>query len=222
MDQDPGASAAEKAFKDLLGQVSVLRQVQEQLIRRLDQQQPVDYAPTLGEISKRVQKIETRLGIIEQVPALSMAPEDYQRAIQEVGERVMSEPAKKLTKASGAMHSQSEYIGALIGTARTRRAQFQWLLSLGAAVFVAGLLLAPLLARSLPFGWDAAVAATVMHKDRWNAGIELMKSTNPTGWEILAAEMKLAESNHEALTACREAAAKLKKSQSCPIRVPAP
>ena len=61
-----------------------------------------------------------------------------------------------------------------------------------------------------------------MNTDRWNAGIELMKSTDPTGWEVIATEMKLAESNHEAITKCRGAAAKLKKPQSCEILVAAP
>jgi len=74
----------------------------------------------------------------------------------------------------------------------------------------------------LPFGWDAAVAAAIMHADRWNAGQALMKSTNPAGWETLAAEMNLAEANHDAFTACREAAARTKKEQHCTIVVPAP
>lgn len=57
-----------------------------------------------------------------------------------------------------------------------------------------------------------------MRTDRWNAGIALMKSTNPKGWATLADEMNLVEPNHVALNACREAAAKLKKSQPCTDR----
>jgi hypothetical protein len=222
MDQEPSAGGAEKAFKDLLGQVSVLRQTQEKLIEALAKQPPVDYTPTLGEISKRVGQAATRLEHIEQVPALRMAPADYQRAIQDVGERVMNGPANKLTEASGAMQTQARHLEAMIGTVRTRRAQLKWLLSLGAAAFVAGLVLAPWIARALPFGWDAGVAATVMHKDRWNAGADLMKSANPEGWEAFAEDIRLANQNHVALGTCRAAAAKLKKPQACAILMPAP
>ncbi len=64
--------------------------------------------------------------------------------------------------------------------------------------------------------------ATIMHADRRNAGHALMKSTNQAGWETLAAEINVAEANHDALTACREAAQRTKKEQHCPIVVPAP
>jgi hypothetical protein len=65
------------------------------------------------------------------------------------------------------------------------------------------------------------VAAAIMHADRWTAGQALMKSSNPAGWATLAEEMKLAEANHDALTACREAAERTKKEQHCSIVVPA-
>ena len=66
------------------------------------------------------------------------------------------------------------------------------------------------------------MAATIMHADRWNAGQSLMKSSNPTGWATLAAEINVAEANHAALTACREAAERTKKEQHCSIVVPGP
>jgi hypothetical protein len=49
-----------------------------------------------------------------------------------------------------------------------------------------------------------------------------MKSSNPTGWATLAAEINVAEANHAALTACREAAERTKKEQHCSIVVPGP
>jgi hypothetical protein len=92
----------------------------------------------------------------------------------------------------------------------------------GAASLLVGLLLSPFVARLLPFGWDGDVAATILNIDRWNAGQRLMKSTNPTGWAVLAREISLVKPNHAALTACREAAERTKKEQRCTIVVPAP
>jgi len=60
-----------------------------------------------------------------------------------------------------------------------------------------------------------------LHADRWNAWKALMKSTNPTGWATLAAEINLAEANHDALTACRAAVVRTKEEQRCTIIVPA-
>ena len=85
-----------------------------------------------------------------------------------------------------------------------------------------GLLLSPFAARLLPFGWDAGVAATILHADRWSAGQALMRSADQDAWTTLAAEVSLVEPNHDALTACREAAARTKKEQHCVIVVPAP
>jgi hypothetical protein len=48
-----------------------------------------------------------------------------------------------------------------------------------------------------------------------------MRSTNPTGWITLAAEINSVEPNHELLIACREAAARGKEPQPCTIVVPA-
>ena len=56
------------------------------------------------------------------------------------------------------------------------------------------------------------MAATIMHADRWNAGQALMKSANPTGWATHAAEINVVRANQDALTACREAAERLKKN----------
>jgi hypothetical protein len=49
-----------------------------------------------------------------------------------------------------------------------------------------------------------------------------MKSSNPAGWATLAAEINLAETNHDVLSTCREAAARTKKEQHCAIVVPGP
>jgi len=82
--------------------------------------------------------------------------------------------------------------------------------------------MSPFAARLLPFEWDAGVAATILHADRWNAAQALMRSTNPTGWETLASEMNLAMANHDALNLCRQAAAKERTTQHCMIDVPVP
>ncbi len=102
---------------------------------------------------------------------------------------------------------------------RGKRKQWAWLGITAVAALALGRVLSPFAARLLPFRWNAAVAATILHADRWHAGEELMKASAPAGWVTPAAEINLAEANHDALSACREAAQRTKKEQHCTIVV---
>jgi hypothetical protein len=82
------------------------------------------------------------------------------------------------------------------------------------------LLISPMLARVLPFGWDGHVAAFIMRADRWNAGGALMEAQDPQAWRTLSDAVKLTGENQAALAACREAAVKAKKEQRCGVVVP--
>jgi Family of unknown function (DUF6118) len=124
---------------------------------------------------------------------------------------------REFDSAKVAAVAERRELAAMIGSMRGQRKQMEWLALTGAVALMVGLLPASFAARLLPFGWDAAVAASILHTDRWNAGIALMRSTNPEGWATLVSEMDLIEPNHAALTRCREAAAWLKESQSCVI-----
>jgi sugar/nucleoside kinase (ribokinase family) len=79
----------------------------------------------------------------------------------------------------------------------------------------------PVVMRTMPFGINSAMAAVIMHANRWDAGIALMKDGNPDGWERLAADADLVSANREKITVCRDAAAKAKKEQHCAITVQA-
>jgi uncharacterized protein DUF6118 len=92
------------------------------------------------------------------------------------------------------------------------------LVGVGGVLF--GLLISPVLARALPFGWDGQVAALIMNSDRWDAGSALMKAQSPEAWNVLMAAGKLTADNSGALGTCREAAAKTKKEQHCVVVVP--
>jgi hypothetical protein len=163
-----------------------------------------------------------RLQVIEQHPALKSTPAQYQAAILAAGRDLMSQGVGRLDRASEGLEREQQNLARVIGTVRGKRKQWEWLGITAAAALAVGLLLSPFAARFLPFGWDAAVAAAIMHADRWHAGQSLMKSSDPAGWATLAAEMNLAEANHDALTACRETAQKTRKEQHCSIVVPAP
>lgn len=219
--EEPTGDAA-RAFEDLRAEVSVLRRAVEALPEEWEANQPPDYTESLGEITQGLAEVVGRLALIEQHPALSATPAQHQAAIIAAGQDLMSRAAGRIDQAADAFKREQQNLAGVIGMVRGRRMQREWLVITAAAALMVGLLLSPFAARLLPFGWDAGVAATILHADRWSAGQALMKSTNPTGWATLAAEINLAEANHDALSACREAAARTKKEQHCVIVVPAP
>jgi ElaB/YqjD/DUF883 family membrane-anchored ribosome-binding protein len=219
-DDEPTGDAA-RAFEDLRAEVSVLRRAVESLSEEWEANQPPDYTESLGQITQGLSKVVGRLQSIEQHPALNATPAQYQAAILAAGRDLMSQAAGRIDQATDVFKREQQNLASVIGTVRVQRKQWEWLTITAASALLVGLLLSPFAARLLPFGWDAGVAATILHADRWSAGQALMKSTNPTGWATLNAEMNLAEANHDALTACREAAVRTKKEQRCTIVVPA-
>ena len=219
---DESSGDAARAFEDLRAEVSVLRRSVELLPEEWEANRGPDYTESLGQITQGLAKVVARLQVIEQHPALKSTPAQYQAAILAAGRDLMSQGVGRLDRASEGLEREQQKLAHVIGTVRGKRQQWEWLGITAAAAVMIGLLVSPFAARLLPFGWDAAVAAAILHTDRWNAGQVLMKSNNPGGWETLAAEMKLAEANHDALSACRDAAMKTKKEQHCSIVVLAP
>jgi hypothetical protein len=222
-DDDSEPTAAERAFDALRAEVAGMRQAMQTLPDLIKKSRStVDYTETLGAIAKKLEIVGNFMAAIEQHPAIRATPAQHQQAIVAAGEGLINKSVRELDSAKVAAVEERRELAAMIGTMRGQRKQMEWLAITGAVALMVGLLLSPVAARLLPFGGDAAVAASILHTDRWNAGIALMRSTNPEGWATLASEINLVEPNHAALTSCREAAARLKKSQSCAIVVPAP
>ena len=219
---DEPSGDAVRAFEDLRAEVLVLRRAIEALPEEWEANQPPDYTESLGEITQGLSNVVGRLNVIAQHPALRATPAQHQSAILDAGQDLMSRAAGRIDAAAEAFKREQQNLAGVIGTVRGQRKQREWLALTAAVALVVGLLCSPFLARALPFGWNEDLAAFLLHADRWNAGQALMKSTNPSGWAALAAEMNLVEPNHAALTACREAAEKTKKEQHCTIVVPAP
>ena len=210
-----------QAFEDLRAEVSELRRAVEALPGAWQENQPPDYAPSLGTIAKGLAAVDSRLAGIEKHPALLLTPEQHQQAVAQAGNMLMREAVQKLDRAAQDAERERRQLAGLIGTVRKQDEQRNWLLWTGLGALVVGLLASPFVAGVLPFGGDSAVAALIMKADRWNAGIALMQAASPDGWRGVAAASDLVRVNQEALAACREAAAKAKKEQRCTITVPA-
>ncbi len=220
-DEDEGPTAAEQAFDALRAEVAAMRQVVQSLPDVIKKNRPADTTETLGAIAKKLEIVGSFMAAIEQHPAIRTTPTQYHQAIAAAGEGLMQKSARELDGAKVAAVAERRELAAMIGTMRGQWKQWEWLGWTGGAAFILGLLISPVFARMLPFGWDGHVAAFIMHGDRWGAGSALMKAQSPEAWNVLMAAGRLTADNSAALGTCREAAAKTRKEQHCSVVVPA-
>lgn len=150
---------------------------------------------------------------------MKLTPDQHARAVVLAGEGLLREAVQKFDGASRDFtHAQRELLQ-MVGTIRGRRKQWEWLAWTGLGAFFFGLLISPMCARVLPFGWDGHVAAFIMQADRWRAGAALMETASPAAWHDLEEAAKLLRPNQSALAACRAAAVQAKKEQRCTVVV---
>jgi hypothetical protein len=220
-DEDEGPTAAERAFDALRAEVAAMRQALRSVPEIILKNQPADYTETLGAIAKKLEIVGGFMAAIEQHPAIRTSPAQYNQAIAAAGEGLMHKAVRELDSAKVAAVAERRELAAMIGTMRGQWKQWEWLGWMGIGAFFLGLLISPVFARVLPFGWDGRIAAYIMNADRWNAGTELMKAHHPEAWRDLESAAALLRPNIAALAACRDAAAKTKKEQHCAIVVPA-
>jgi hypothetical protein len=221
-DEDSEPTAAERAFDALRTEVATLRQALRSVPEVILKNQPADYTETLGAIAKNLEMVGKFMAAIEQHPAIRTTPAQYNQAIAAAGEGLMHKSVRELEGAMAAAVTERRELAAMIGTMRGKWKQWEWLGWTGIGALILGVLISPMFARVLPFGWDGHVAAFIMNGDRWDVGSALMKAQSPEAWSVLMAAGKLTADNSAALAACRDAAAKSKKEQHCGIVVPAP
>jgi hypothetical protein len=221
-DEDEGSTAAERAFDALRAEVAAMRQALRSVPEVILKNQSPDYTETLGAIAKKLEIVGNFMAAIEQHPAIRTTPAQYNQAIAAAGEGLMHKSVRELDSAKVAAVVERRALAAMIGTMRGQWKQWEWLGWTGIAAFLLGLLISPMFARVLPFGWDGQVAAFIMNGDRWGVGSALMKAQSPEAWNVLMAAGRLTADNSAALAVCREAAVKSKKEQHCNVIVPAP
>ena len=73
----------------------------------------------------------------------------------------MHKSVRELEAAMAAAVIERRELAAMIGTMRGKWKQWEWLAWTGSATFFLGLLIAPVFARALPFGWDGQIAAVM-------------------------------------------------------------
>lgn len=225
-ESEESAVDAAQAFEALQAEVALQRQAIEALGEALDNILEGRALPNLSPDIARILQGQAQVGqqveMLRQHPALKLTPAQHGEALAQAGSTVVREAVQQLRIATQAVECDRAQLRELVGSVQAHgrhRRRLWWAASLALA---AGLLVSPLLLRSLPIGWSSQAAAFLVKQDRWAGGALMMELESPSQWLGMAEAMRLARTNEAALVGCRSLAAKTRREQRCAIVVPAP
>lgn len=216
------ATDAARAFEALRAEVALQRQAVEALCDALEGQAPPELSVDIARILKgQAQMLQSLEGLqrLRYHPVLKMTPDEHGQAIINAGADAVRETAEQLRYATQSVENEARRLAGLVGAGVAKGRQHQVLVWTAAVALVAGLLLSPVLVRSLPVALRSHVAAFLVKDDRWQAGEILMRLDNPDQWSKLIEAMRLVRGNEAALTGCRTQAAKAGREEKCMIVV---
>ncbi len=206
MSLQPGDTAAD-AFERLRSEVALLRRAVEGLSTDLGGE-PVDYSPTLAELSEAIADVTTQVTTLGERPLLALAPAQLGFLLQQAAARVLARPVAELERQRAALGQATQALDAARHADAARRQTWRRMASLVGAGAVAGatlwtLLLGPL-ARVLPASWGAPErrAAATLALPMAQAGERVLRRGDPEAWDRLQIVRRLSVSQASDLRRC--------------------
>src|SRR5215210_391637 len=114
-----GGDAAAQAFERLEAEVTILRRAMESLAAAVVEARPVDPTPTLEAMAARLERVETRLRIVEEQPALAQTAEKQRAGVEGVVEASLRAPLQ-------ALEATTRGLAGLVQSAREQFAGVLW------------------------------------------------------------------------------------------------
>ncbi|OYW61607.1 MAG: hypothetical protein B7Z30_01465, partial [Rhizobiales bacterium 12-68-15] len=204
-------------------EMTVMRRGLEAAFDQLEKIEPAqDYKPQLAQLVQALDNVAERLHGVEQSPILRHGAQHYAALLERSGEALIRTAAQQLERQASDLERASRNLSAHVASARERDRQNWWLVVAVVVGMTIGALVMLFLPRLLPFSAAPRVASVVMGETPWRAGMSLMAFDSPEAWQRVVSADQLIAANREAVTACREAAARTGQEQRCTISVVAP
>lgn len=208
---------------DLTREMTNIRKGVELALDRFEAIGPAaDYRPEFARLVQQFGTVTERLDSVEKLPVLRQGAEHYARVLERSGGDLVSAATRKLEASSSDLDRTARVLAAHLESARERSQQNGVVIIAGAIGIILGTLFTLFAPRILPMGASVGVASTVMGDSPWSAGSAMMEHANAQSWRRVVAADHLVEANKDAVTACREQAAKAGKQQKCTIMVGVP
>ncbi|OYY89129.1 MAG: hypothetical protein B7Y45_13510 [Sphingomonas sp. 28-66-16] len=218
-DSDGDALAA---FERMGRQLAMLTAAVEGFAARQAHIEQRDYTQDLAQLTERQGKVENAIRTLASRPGVQLTPDSLAGGIAKASVQLRAPDQAALAAARAAMNEASAAMTNVVVAARTRAEQRDaiiWAAVIATGVTVLLFILAPLLIGRL---WPAAVedrAAAILSKSRWDAGIELMSTGDPTRWRQLVDADRFQRETAQAVSACQKRAEVTRRSVRCPIEI---
>lgn len=218
-DSDTDALAA---FERMRGQLAMLTAAVEGFAARQARLEQRDYSHDLAELSDRQEKLTAALKVLADRPGVKLTPDGFAEGVERAAVKLRAPDHAVLATARTSLNDASAAMAGVVAAGRTRQKQREALL--WAAAIASGL--TALLFALMPFLfnaiWPAAAedrAAAILHKSRWEAGIELMASGDPARWRQLVDADRFQHDTAQVIAACRSRADAAARPVRCSIEI---
>ena len=218
-DSDADALAA---FERMSGQLATLAAAVDGFAARQTRIEQRDYSQDLAQLADRQNKMIGAINTLADRPGVKLTPDGFAESVAKAADKLRAPDQAALSSAQAAMgDARAAMMGVVVG-ARTKQAQRDamiWAVTTSMGVTALLLALAPLLITAL---WPAAAedrAAAILHKSRWDAGMELMASGDPARWRQLVDADTFQHDSAQAVAACRNRAESSGRPVRCSIEI---
>lgn len=221
-DIDPAAAA----FTRLEEEMAMMRRAVQQLAaERADIVIP-DYDLTLKEMAKQLGAVGGYLRGMTAHPAMQLTPETVADRIAVAAQSARRADQDQIVQSRTELQHATRELRTITNTARTSAEQRALLMWTAGAGMLTGALLWSFLpgaaARALPDSWqlpERLAARMVDAPTVTEAGIRLIKSQDPEGWQVMQSAAQIVAQNDEALSVCKAKAEKSGTPVRCSIMV---
>lgn len=234
---EPRPNAAAEAFAHLServaameerldGRMAVMARAFEHIAVEKQSFEFPDYGPTLAKMNGYLATLAGQTKTIMDAPAMQLTPESMAERISATADAARATDKATIKKSLELHHQTHADQMRAIGTIRSKQEQrWQMLYSGGCAALAVSLLwmIYPGWAASIvPQSWlwpERVARRTLSEPSLWDAGIRLMRTGNPEGWQMIVDTADLARENRDTIATCEKAAAKAGKPVRCTISI---
>ena len=218
-DSDADALAA---FERMSGQLATLAAAIDGFAARQSRIEQRDYSQDLAQLAERQDKMVDAINILADRPGVKLTSDGFTEGVGRAAVKLRAPDQAALASAQAAMGDARAAMMGVVAGARTKQAQRDamiWAVTIAMGVTALLLALAPLLTNAL---WPEAAedrAAAILHKSRWEAGMELMASGDPARWRQLVDADTFQHDTAQAVSECRSRADSTARPIRCSIEV---
>ena len=215
-----GDADALAAFERMSRQLAMLTAAVEGFAARQTRIEQRDYSQDLAQIAGRQDKMTAAINILADRPGVKLTLDGFAEGVGRAAAKLRAPDQAALDSAQAAMGGARAAMAGVVAGARTRQTQRDaliWAAIVAMGVTALLLALAPIARNAL---WPAAAedrAAAVLHKSRWEAGMELMATGDPTRWRQLVDADTLQHQTAQTVAACRNRADAGRRPVRCAI-----